>query len=65
MSKTGCFVRGSATDLATGRFTAPITAMYSFHATIHLALPHGVKDWVRKDYVTVHLCIDGDCSKNS
>lgn len=65
VSKTGCFVRGSATDLATGRFTAPITAMYSFHATIHLALPHGVKDWVRKDYVTVHLCIDGNCSKNS
>ncbi|XP_057303185.1 adipolin-like [Hydractinia symbiolongicarpus] len=65
VSKTGCFVRGSAIDLTTGRFTAPIRAMYSFHATIHLALPHDVKDWVRKDFLTVHICIDGKCSKNS
>ena len=63
-NKHGAFLRGSGVNLESGRFTAPATAAYSFHGTVIVAVPKGMRDFARKDFITASICIDGKCKKN-
>ncbi|XP_066915638.1 adipolin-like isoform X2 [Clytia hemisphaerica] len=63
-NKQGAFLRGSGVSLKSGRFTAPTTAVYSFHGTVHISLPKGMKEFARKDFVTASICIDAQCKKH-
>lgn len=63
----GAFLRGSGMDLATGRFTAPVTGIYQFSANIHI--DHSEmksKGPLRpRDNVRVLICIESLCQRNT
>lgn len=42
----GAFLRGSGLSLASGRFTAPVTAIFQFSASLHLGERGGPRVWV-------------------
>ncbi|XP_069466195.1 adipolin isoform X2 [Ambystoma mexicanum] len=61
----GAFLRGSGMNLATGRFTAPISGIYQFSANVHI--DHSemkTKGQLRaRDNVRVLICIESLCHR--
>nr|XP_033778864.1 adipolin isoform X2 [Geotrypetes seraphini] len=61
----GAFLRGSGMNLATGRFTAPVSGIYQFSANIHI--DHSElksKGQLRlRDNVRVLICIESLCHR--
>ncbi|KAJ8400281.1 hypothetical protein AAFF_G00399750 [Aldrovandia affinis] len=57
----GAFLRGTGMDLSTGRFTAPVTAIYQFSANIHIDHSEVKKSKSQlraRDNVRVLICIE-------
>ncbi|XP_042085296.1 adipolin isoform X1 [Ovis aries] len=61
----GAFLRGSGLSLASGRFTAPVTAIFQFSASLHVD-PRELQGRVRpraRDTVRVLVCIESLCHR--
>uniref|UniRef100_A0A8B9XJK9 Adipolin n=1 Tax=Bos mutus grunniens TaxID=30521 RepID=A0A8B9XJK9_BOSMU len=62
----GAFLRGSGLSLASGRFTAPVTAIFQFSASLHVD-PRELQGRVRpraRDTVRVLVCIESLCHRH-
>ncbi|XP_054440388.1 adipolin [Pteronotus mesoamericanus] len=61
----GAFLRGSGLSLASGRFTAPATAIFQFSASLHLDR-RGLQGRARaRDTVRVLVCIESLCHRHT
>ncbi|OWK08545.1 hypothetical protein Celaphus_00011073 [Cervus elaphus hippelaphus] len=63
----GAFLRGSGLSLASGRFTAPVTAIFQFSASLHVD-PKELQGRVRpraRDTVRVLVCIESLCHRHT
>ncbi|XP_019367366.1 PREDICTED: adipolin isoform X2 [Gavialis gangeticus] len=61
----GAFLRGSGLNLATGRFTAPVSGIYQFSANVHIDHSE-LKSKVQlraRDNVRVLICIESLCHR--
>uniref|UniRef100_A0A669QVC9 Adipolin n=1 Tax=Phasianus colchicus TaxID=9054 RepID=A0A669QVC9_PHACC len=61
----GAFLRGTGLNLATGRFTAPVSGIYQFSANIHIDHSE-LKSKVQlraRDNVRVLICIESLCHR--
>ncbi|XP_006067026.4 adipolin [Bubalus bubalis] len=62
----GAFLRGFGLSLASGRFTAPVTAIFQFSASLHVD-PRELQGRVRpraQDTVRVLVCIESLCHRH-
>ncbi|XP_026964122.1 adipolin [Sagmatias obliquidens] len=63
----GAFLRGSGLSLASGRFTAPVTAIFQFFASLHVD-PRELQGRARlraRDTVRVLVCIESLCHRHT
>uniref|UniRef100_A0A8C6BJU8 Adipolin n=2 Tax=Monodon monoceros TaxID=40151 RepID=A0A8C6BJU8_MONMO len=63
----GAFLRGSGLSLASGRFTAPVTAIFQFFANLHVD-PRELQGRARlraRDTVRVLVCIESLCHRHT
>uniref|UniRef100_A0A8C8SGX6 Adipolin n=1 Tax=Pelusios castaneus TaxID=367368 RepID=A0A8C8SGX6_9SAUR len=61
----GAFLRGSGLNLATGRFTAPVSGIYQFSANVHIDHSE-LKSKVQlraRDNIRVLICIESLCHR--
>uniref|UniRef100_A0A8C7AP37 Adipolin n=1 Tax=Neovison vison TaxID=452646 RepID=A0A8C7AP37_NEOVI len=63
----GAFLRGSGLSLASGRFTAPVTAIFQFSASLHVDRrePQGRARARARDTVRVLVCIESLCHRHT
>lgn len=63
----GAFLRGSGLSLASGRFTAPVTAIFQFSASLHVdhREPQGRARPRARDTVRVLVCIESLCHRHA
>ncbi|XP_032350770.1 adipolin isoform X5 [Camelus ferus] len=63
----GAFLRGSGLSLASGRFTAPVTAIFQFSASLHVDCRElqGRARLRARDTVRVLVCIESLCHRHT